>query len=36
MAKSNAHMVEKMIRIMKEFDYEPMSPAEARQTLDIK
>jgi len=36
MAKSNAEMVEKMVRIMKEFDFEPMSPAEARVTLGIK
>jgi len=36
MAKSNAEMVEKMVRIMKEFDIEPMTPDEARQTLEIK
>lgn len=34
-AKNNAEMVEKMIRIMREFDYEPMSPAEAREILGI-
>jgi len=34
-AKSNAELVEKMIRIMKEFSYEPMTPAEARETLGI-
>lgn len=36
MAKSNAEMVEKMIRIMREFNFEPMSPAEARQTIGIR
>ena len=35
MAKSNAEMVEKMVRIMKEFDFEPMSPTEARKVLGI-
>jgi uncharacterized protein (DUF849 family) len=34
-AKSNAEMVEKMVRIMKEFDIEPMTPSEARVTLSI-
>lgn len=34
-ATSNAALVEKMARIMKEFDYEPMTPAEARETLNI-
>ena len=34
-AKSNAELVEKMLRIMKEFDYEPMTPAEARVALGI-
>ena len=36
LAKSNAELVEKMVRIMHEFDYEVMSPAEARQVLDIR
>ena len=36
LAKSNAEMVEKMVRIMKEFDFEPMTPAEARPVLGIK
>ena len=35
MAKSNAELVEKMVRIMKEFDFEPASPAEGRQILGI-
>ena len=35
-AKSNAEMVEKMVRIMREFDYEPMSPTETREVLGIK
>jgi len=35
-AKSNAEMVEKMVRIMREFDYEPMTPAEGRAVLEIK
>ena len=34
-AKSNAELVEKMVRIMKEFNYEPMTPAEARAVLEI-
>jgi uncharacterized protein (DUF849 family) len=34
-AKSNADHVEKIIRIMKEFDFEPASPAEAKQILGI-
>ncbi|MCL1994393.1 MAG: 3-keto-5-aminohexanoate cleavage protein [Spirochaetes bacterium] len=34
-AKTNAEMVEKMVRIMKEFDYEPMSYEESRKTLGI-
>jgi uncharacterized protein (DUF849 family) len=34
-AKSNAQLVEKMVRIMSEFDYLPMTPAEARETLGI-
>lgn len=35
-AKSNAEMVEKMVRIMREFDYEPMTPAENREILGIE
>ncbi len=35
-AKNNAELVEKMVRIMKEFDYEPMTPAEVRETLGLK
>ena len=35
-AKSNAEMVEKMVRIMKEFSYEPMTPSEAREVLRLK
>ena len=35
MAKSNAELVEKMVRIMKEFDFEPASPAEGKQILGI-
>ena len=34
-AKSNAELVEKMVRIMKEFDFEPMTPAEAREVLGL-
>jgi uncharacterized protein (DUF849 family) len=35
-AKSNAELVEKMVRIMKELDLEPMPPLEARAVLGIK
>lgn len=35
LCKSNAELVEKMVRIMKEYDYEPASPAEARKILKI-
>jgi uncharacterized protein (DUF849 family) len=31
--RSNAELVEKMVRIMREFDYEPASPDEARDIL---
>lgn len=31
LAPSNAALVEKMVRIMGEFNYEPMTPAEAKQ-----
>jgi uncharacterized protein (DUF849 family) len=34
-AKCNAELVEKMVRIMKEFDFEPASPAEGREILGI-
>ena len=34
-AKSNAELVTKMVRIMKEFDLEPASPAEGKQILGI-
>lgn len=36
MAKSNAALVEKMVRIAREFDYEPMTPDETRETLRLK
>ena len=36
MAKTNAEMVEKMKRIMKEFDFDPATPEEARMMLGIK
>jgi len=35
LAKSNAEMVEKMVRIIKEFSLEPASPDEARKILKI-
>jgi uncharacterized protein (DUF849 family) len=35
-AKSNAEMVEKMVRIMREFDFDPMSPAETRKMLELR
>ena len=35
-AKSNAELVTKMVRIMKEFDFEPASPAEGREILGLK
>ena len=34
-AKSNAELVEKMVRIMNEFGYEPMTPAEAKEVLGL-
>ena len=34
-AKSNAQLVEKMVRIMREFDFEPATPSEARKLLSI-
>ena len=36
LAKSNGELVEKMARIMKEFDYEIASPDEARQILGLE
>jgi uncharacterized protein (DUF849 family) len=33
MAKSNAQLVEKMVRIMREFDFEPATPSEAKKLL---
>ncbi len=36
MAKTNAALVEKMVRIAKELGYEPASPDEARQMLQLK
>jgi uncharacterized protein (DUF849 family) len=36
LAKSNAELVEKMARIMREFSLEPATPDEARQILGIK
>ena len=35
-AKNNAELVEKMVRIMQEFDFEPASPSEAREILGLK
>ncbi|NPV92360.1 MAG: 2-dehydropantoate 2-reductase [Firmicutes bacterium] len=36
LAKSNGDLVEKMVRIMREFDYEPATPAEAREIIGLK
>lgn len=36
MAKNNGELVEKMVRIMKEFDYEPATPDEGREILGLK
>lgn len=36
LAKNNAELVEKMVRIIREFSYEPASPDEARQILAIR
>lgn len=36
LAKSNGELVEKMVRIAREFDCEPASPAEVRQMLGLK
>ena len=35
-AKSNGDLVEKMVRIMGEFDFEPATPDEAREILGLK
>ncbi|GAG37748.1 unnamed protein product, partial [marine sediment metagenome] len=36
MAKSNAELVEKMVRIARELGYEPTTPDETRQILKLK
>jgi uncharacterized protein (DUF849 family) len=36
LAKSNAELVEKMVRIIREFSYEPATPDEAREILGIR
>lgn len=36
LAKSNGELVEKMVRIMGEFDFEPATPAETREILGLK
>jgi uncharacterized protein (DUF849 family) len=36
LCKSNAELVEKMVRIMREYDFEPATPAEAREILKLK
>lgn len=36
LAKSNAEMVEKMVRILGEFSLAPATPDEAREPLGIK
>jgi uncharacterized protein (DUF849 family) len=36
LAKNNAELVEKMVRIMSEFDFEPTTPAETRELLGLK
>ncbi|MCP4115290.1 MAG: 3-keto-5-aminohexanoate cleavage protein [Desulfobacteraceae bacterium] len=36
MAKSNAELVDKMVRIAREFGYEPASPDETREILNLK
>jgi uncharacterized protein (DUF849 family) len=36
LAKSNGELVEKMVRIMGEFDFEPATPDEAREILGLK
>ena len=36
LARSNGELVEKMVRIMREFDFEPATPAEAREIIGLK
>jgi uncharacterized protein (DUF849 family) len=36
LARSNAEMVEKMVRIIGEFSLEPATPDEAREILEIR
>jgi uncharacterized protein (DUF849 family) len=36
LCKSNAELVEKMVRIMREYDFEPATPAETREILKLK
>jgi 3-keto-5-aminohexanoate cleavage enzyme len=36
LCKSNAELVEKMSRIMGEFGYDPATPAEARELLNLR
>jgi hypothetical protein len=36
MAQNNAQLVEKLVRIMKEFDYDIATPDEAREILGLK
>jgi len=36
LAKSNAELVEKMVRILREFGHEPATPNEAREILKLK
>jgi 3-keto-5-aminohexanoate cleavage enzyme len=35
-AKSNGELIAKMVRIMKELDFEPATPSEAREILQLK
>ena len=35
-AKCNADLVEKMVRLMRELDFEPATPSEAREILGVK
>jgi len=34
LCKSNAELVEKMVRIMREYDFEPATPAEAGKSFN--
>ena len=36
LAKSNAELTEKIVRIIREFSYEPATPDEARKILGIR